>query len=128
MTLILKLKPAEKVIVGDAIITNNSDMRATLHIEGNVPKLREKDIMLEQDATSPCRRIYLAVQLMYLSREPHKMHKLFFDLVKQVQEAAPSTTVFFAKIGEHMMNDEYYKALKEVRNLIAYEEKILASA
>ncbi len=127
MTLVISLKPAERVIVGNAVITNNSEGRANLQIEGDVVKLREKDILLEKDATTPCKKIYLAVQLMYLSSEPHTLYKIFFDLVRDVQAAAPSTTLFFARIGAHIMNDEYYKALKEARNLITHEQKLLAS-
>lgn len=128
MTLVISLKPAEKVIIGGALITNNSEGRTCLQIEGDVAKLREKDIMLEKDADSPCKKIYLVVQLMYLSREPHKMYGLFFDLVREIQTAAPSTTLFFARIGEHILSDAYYKALKEARLLIDHEENLLAAA
>ncbi len=126
MALIIDLKPSERVIIGNALITND-DARTRLHIEGSAPILREKDIMREEDASSPCKRIYFVVQLMYLSHEPQKMHKLFFDLVRETQTAAPSTTLFFAKIGAHLMNDEYYKALKEARHLMEHERELLAN-
>ena len=127
MALIIDLKPSERLIIGSALITND-DARTRLHIEGDAPILREKDIMLEQEADSPCKKIYLAVQLMYLTAEPQKLHQSYFDMVKDIQHAAPSTAPIFAKINDHLLNGLYYKALKEVRHLIEYEKEILAHA
>ena len=65
MALIIDLKPKEKIIIGNAVITND-EQRTRLHIEGDSPILREKDIMTEAQANSPCKRIYLAC-LLYTS-------------------------------------------------------------
>ena len=63
MALKIELKPNERVIVGDCVVTN-VDHRTRLLIDGTVPILREKDIM-SAGANSPAKRIYLAIQLMY---------------------------------------------------------------
>lgn len=125
MALIIDLKPSERVIIGNALITNDA-ARTRLHIEGEAPILREKDIMREEDANSPCKRIYFVVQLMYLSAKPETLHKTYFDLVRDVQEAAPSTATFFMVISGHIMNGQYYKALKETRLLMQHEEELLS--
>jgi flagellar protein FlbT len=65
---------------------------------------------------------------MYRSHEPQKIHKTYFDQVSDIQKAAPSSTFFFAKINDHLLNSEYYKAMKEARNLIEHEKEILANA
>ncbi|WP_204298555.1 flagellar biosynthesis repressor FlbT, partial [Stenotrophomonas maltophilia] len=65
--------------------------RTRLTIEGEAPILREKDVMTMEAADTPCKKIYLVVQLMYLSRDPIKHHEMYFDMVKDVLEAAPST-------------------------------------
>ena len=65
MSLKVELKPGERLIVGNCVITN-SDQRTRLFIEGKSPILREKDILSPATADSPAKRIYLAVQLMYL--------------------------------------------------------------
>jgi len=69
MALKVELKPGERIILGDCVITND-DQRTRLLIEGHVPVLREKDILTPQTADTPAKRIYLAVQLMYVSKEP----------------------------------------------------------
>jgi len=126
MALIIDLKPQERIIIGNALITNDAS-RARLHIEGQAPILREKDIMREEEATSPCKRIYLTIQLMYLATDPKTLQELYFQQVRDVQNAAPSTTPMFLKINEHILDGHYYKAMKEARNLIEYEGKLLAN-
>ena len=70
MALKVELKPGERIILGECVITNH-DQRTRLVIEGQVPILREKDILTKQSANTPAKRIYLAVQLMYTSKDPN---------------------------------------------------------
>ncbi len=124
MALVIDLKPSERVIIGNALITNDEN-RTRLHIEGDAPILREKDIMQEEQADTPCKRIYFTIQLMYLSTDPDKLHQLYFDQVVDIQNAAPSTSTFFMKINDFIMNGRYYKALKEARSLMEHERELL---
>ena len=126
MALIIDLKPKERVIIGNALITNDAT-RARLHIEGDAAILREKDIMREEDSHSPCKRIYFTIQLMYLAEDPMSLHELYFSQVKEVQAAAPSTATMFMKINDYILGDQYYKALKEARHLIEYEAQLLSN-
>ncbi len=126
MALVIDLKPAERVIIGNALITND-DNRTRLHIEGDAPILREKDIMREEEADSPCKKIYFIIQLMYLSSDPAKLHDVYFKQLGDVQKAAPSTATFFLKINDFILNGQIYKALKESRHLIEHEQEILAN-
>ena len=127
MPLKVELKPGERFILGDCVITNDNQ-RTRLFIEGDAPILREKDILTVAAADTPAKRIYLAVQLMYLSREPDKLHDDYFRLVKDIVAAATSTFPFIDCINSHLLTAEYYKALKEARALIAYEEELLGHA
>ena len=125
MGLKVELKPGERIIIGDSVITND-DQRTRLVIEGDAPILREKDILTAGSADTPCKKIYLAVQLMYLSRDPKEHHKLYFDLVKDVLKAAPSTLPYLDRINNHILTNSFYKALKEAHLLIHYEEQLLS--
>ena len=127
MALVIDLKPSEKIIIGNALITNDQH-RARLHIEGDAPILREKDIMREDEANSPCKRVYLTIQLMYLSTDPVQLHGLYFDQINAIQAAAPSAAFFFVKINDFILNGQLYKALKETRNLIEHEKELMAHA
>jgi len=124
MALIIDLKPGEKILIGEAVITNDSQ-RTRLHIAGDAPILREKDVMKEEDADTPCKKIYFLVQCMYLARKPEIYFDRYFALIREIQNAAPTTTLFFLKINEHIMGAFYYKALKESRVLMSHEEELM---
>jgi flagellar protein FlbT len=127
MGLKIELKPGERVMLGDCVITNH-DQRTRLLVEGNAPILREKDIMTESRADSPAKRIYLAVQLMYTSRNPATYHELYFRLVREITQAVPSMWPLIESINNQILTGELYKALREVKKLITYERELLAHA
>jgi flagellar protein FlbT len=127
MGLKVELKPGERIILGESIVTNG-DQRTRLVIEGEAPILREKDIMTSETADTPCKRVYLLVQLMYLSRDPKQHHETYFKLVKEIIAAAPSTSVYFDRINNQILTGNNYKALKESQALIEYEKELLANA
>ena len=87
-----------------------------------------KGIMRLEQADSPCKKIYFVLQLMYVFDEPHKLHNLFFSLVQDVQKAAPTTSLFISKVCDSLVNDDYLGALQIARDLVGYEEKIIAKA
>ena len=124
MALIIDLKPGEKILIGDAVITNDQQ-RTRLHIAGDSPILREKDVLQEEDADTPCKKIYFLIQCMYLARNPRTYHDKYSNLIKEIQSAAPTTTFFFLKINEHIMEGVYYKAMKEAKELLAHEEELV---
>ena len=124
MALVIDLKPQEKILIGEAVITNSSQ-RTRLHIAGDAPIIRQKDIMQEEDADTPCKRIYFLLQCMYISPTPKDYHERYFSSVAEVQKAAPSTSIFFMQINEQIMNGAYYKAMKLARQLIEHERELI---
>lgn len=126
MALKVELKPGERFILGDSVITNG-DQRTRLFIEGDAPILREKDILRLDDADTPCKKIYLMLQMMYLAQNPTEHHELYFELVRDVLEAAPSTAPMLDVINNKILTGEMYKALKETRKLIEYERELIAN-
>ena len=128
MALKVELKPNERIIIGACVITN-TDQRTKLLIEGEkIPILREKDILTPATADTPAKLIYLAVQLMYLSPDPQAHHPTYFNLVRELMTAAPSTWPLIEGINNHILNGDLYKALKEAKKLIAYEAELLETA
>ena len=127
MALKVELKPGERILIGESVITN-ADQRSHLLIEGSAPILREKDIMTGQMADTPANRIYLAVQLMYTSSDPRPHQDIYFALVKDILGAAPSTRPFIDNINNLILTGQMYKALKEAKKLISYERELLDHA
>ena len=53
MGLKIELKPGERVMLGECVIANH-DHHTRLLVEGTAPILRERDIMTESRADTPC--------------------------------------------------------------------------
>ena len=127
MALKVELKPNERIIIGGCVITN-TDQRARLLIDGdNIPILREKDILTPATADTPAKLVYLAVQLMYISPDPQVNHGTYFSLVRDIVTAAPSAWPIIEGINNNILSGDLYRALKEARKLVAYEQKAAGS-
>ncbi|ODT49979.1 flagellar biosynthesis repressor FlbT [Devosia sp. 63-57] len=126
MSLKVELKPGERLLVGQCIITN-SDQRTRLFIDGKAPILREKDILTVTTADTPAKRIYLAVQLMYLEEDTARLRDEYFRLINEIITAAPSMISLVNAINNEILTGSLYKALKAARKLIQYEQDLLAN-
>ena len=127
MALKVELKPGEKLLVGNCIITN-SDQRTRLFIEGRAPILREKDILTSETATTPAKRIYLAIQLMYIDEDLDTAQAAYMSLSKDFIEAVPSAIDIINQINNEMLTGALYKALKAAQRLTEYEQELLDHA
>lgn len=128
MALKINLKPHERLIIGGAVVQNGGS-RCDLLVENNVPILRDKDILREQDADTPCKRIYFTVQLMYVDEKNLVVHhNSYWKLVREVVSAAPSTLGMIDQISENILSSRYYQALKLTQKLIEYEQEVMNNA
>ena len=124
MSLKIELKPRERVLIGECVITNDNQ-RTRLLIDGSVPILREKDIMTPRRADTLAKRIYLAVQLMYTAKDPRAHHELYFSLIRDAMKIAPSMWGHIESINNHILSGEMYKAMKDAKRLVAHERDLL---
>jgi flagellar protein FlbT len=126
MALKITLKPDEKMIVGGAVISNGNTRNTDLIIENAVPVLRQKDILSEKDATSPCSRIYFVVQLMYIDEENLASYQqTYWNLVHDLLDANPKLTGHIDQMSEQILGGNYYRALKLASQLMDYEQEVL---
>jgi len=124
MSLRVELKPFERIVIGESVITN-SDTKTAFLIDGDAPILREKDILTADTANTPAKRIYLCVQMMYLENDIPKYQELYFGFVKDILEAVPSFRETIEAASKLILSGSLYKALKELRTLIRREEQLL---
>jgi flagellar protein FlbT len=127
MSLKVELKAGEKLLIGNCVITN-SDQRTKLFIDGTAPILREKDILTEKTANSPAKRVYFAIQLMYLDEDISKLRDQYFTLSNDLLQAAPSTLPFIDELNNLILTQNLYKALRIAKKLIEYEQELLDAA
>jgi len=128
MALQLTLKPGERVVLAGAVIKNGHTV-AHLQIENQVTLLRQKDILTEAKATTPCKKIYLVVQLMYIGDGlTSEFAQLYWDMVRDVLVAAPSTKDLISQMSAYIVESKFYPALKVAKKLISYEEELMDHA
>lgn len=127
MPLKLSLKPGERFVLNGAVV-QNGDRRATLVLQNKASVLREKDIMQPDAASSPARRIYFPVMMMYL--EDGAVPSVYDEFVLRMTEFMgairnPEILNLCVVTSRQVMGREWYKALMNCRKLIEYEDERL---
>jgi len=125
MPLKLSLKPGERLVLNGAVI-QNGDRRASLLLQNKAAVLREKDIMQPDEASTPARRVYFPVMMMYLENADSETWYSEFALRMTEFMGAlrnPSILTECVTISRDVMAGEYYKALTRCRKLIEYEDE-----
>jgi flagellar biosynthesis repressor protein FlbT len=127
MPLKLSLKPGEKFVLNGAVLTNG-DKRASLVIQNKACVLREKDIMQPSDATTPARRIYVPIMMMYL--DPDAIDEYYNEFALRMTEFMGAiqnrqTLATCIEISRDVMESNYYKALISCRKLFDFEQERL---
>jgi flagellar protein FlbT len=125
MPLTINLKPGEKLIV-NGVVLQNAHHAAKLVVHNEATLLREKDIITEETANTPARRIYFAVQCQYLfpGKSAHYL-PLIHRFLQEFGEAAPSTLPLVHQVEQQVAAGQLYQALKTAKQLVAREQEIL---
>jgi flagellar biosynthesis repressor protein FlbT len=127
MALKLSLKPGEKFVVNGAVIVNG-DRRASLIIQNKVSILRERDVMTPEEASSPIRRVYFQVMMMYLDPQDEQgYYEEFMRLISEFMTAIRNPAALMECIGiiEDVQARRLYKGLMTCRKLFAFEDERL---
>ncbi|MEQ8813741.1 MAG: flagellar biosynthesis repressor FlbT [Thalassobaculum sp.] len=130
MPLKVNIKPGEKFVVNGAVMVAGNK-GASLVLQNEATILLGKDIMQEDDANTPAKRIYFTILLMYLDDQDRKQYyPIFIKLIEDFMEATTFKEV--RKTLLHIVQDvnagKYYRALKTCKALINYESEVLSYA
>ena len=124
MPLKLSLKPGEKFVCNGAVLTNG-DRRVSLVIENKASILRDKDIMQADEATTPAKRIYFPIMMLYLDSDHTDVHydefvRRMSEFMEAVSDHEMLTTC--VAISRDVLQGQYYKALIKCRQLFDFEQ------
>ena len=128
MPLKLSLKPGEKFVLNGAVLTNG-DRRASLVIENKASILRDRDILQEDEANTPVKRIYFPIMMLYL--DPEQGTHYYDEFVLRMSEFMSAITdrealAMCVAISRDVLQTHYYKALIKCRQLFDFEQARLA--
>lgn len=128
MALKLRLKPHEKAIINGVVIENGS-RAADILVHNFAHILRDPDVMQEDEANTPSKRCYFAAQLMLIDPANAGQYRDTFDKFLSDLRGAfinPDILKLLQDADEGVAEGNYYKALRALKDVIAYEEPLLA--
>src|SRR5437762_13208346 len=128
MSLKIDLKSGEKFIVNGAVMVAGKS-GASLILQNQATFLRAKDIMQENEANTPAKRIYFVIMLMYIDPESHdQYYSRFAGLVDEYLANTTLAEVRRALMGilQQANMKRFYQALKLCKSLIQFEAKLLS--
>ncbi|MGD9862227.1 MAG: flagellar biosynthesis repressor FlbT [Pseudodonghicola sp.] len=126
MALRLTLKPNEKIVINGCVI-RNADRRQTLTIENYADVVRGVDLLDEEEAATPVKKVYFFIQSALL--RPEIRDDLRPIIQKNLAELVP---IFNQQIGGHIFEaanhvsaGNHYKAMRALREVMRYEDELL---
>ncbi len=120
----ITLRAGEKLYINGAVI--RVDRKATIELLNDVTFLLENHVMQAEQATTPLRQIYFAVQIMLM--DPGAMaaasglSRRLIDAALQAFEN-PAIIAGLEAIAEHIDRSRNFEALKALRALFPLEER-----
>jgi flagellar biosynthesis repressor protein FlbT len=127
MPLKLKLGANERLVVNGAVLVNGA-YRTTLLIKNFAHIMREKDVLQEEDANTPTKRLYFLVQAMLMQPPPSiPLMDTYHGVQDELQEVyvKQDNIAVLQDVDRLVDAGDYYKALIKLHPLIAYEAKLL---
>jgi flagellar protein FlbT len=131
MPLKIQLKPKERVIINGAVIEGHPDNRTEIVVLNNASVMRQKHILQEGEADTPVKRLYFALQMLYIDEENRpdydtsykKYHKDLKDTL-----TLPIIKTSLVLIDDAVSAGKYYDAMKVCRDLIKVEAELFKLA
>jgi flagellar protein FlbT len=126
-TLVLELRQGDTMVVNGAPIRFRTKSR--IELTAHARFLFGKQIMKPEDADTPARRIYFALQSAYIGSEEERAQGLLAarELIAQFNRA--TTSALAREILERALalaeSDQCYQALKLARRIIRHEDAVL---
>ena len=124
MPLKIDLKPNELLIIGNTAI-RNGDRRSSFTLETNAKFLRETEIITETEATTPCKKLCLTLQVIYLVDDPSEALNLFYAQAAEIMGSVQTMAPYLLGIQQQLEAKRYHAAIKRGRELMAYEHSLL---
>jgi flagellar protein FlbT len=125
--LVLELRPGEAMIINGALVRFRT--RSRIELVAKARFMFGKQIMAPEQADSPARRIYFALQTAYVGDEPERTAGLAsaHDLIVAFKAATTSALAreILDRAEAAAAADNCYLALKLARRIINHEDTVL---
>jgi flagellar biosynthesis repressor protein FlbT len=128
MPLKVSLRAGERVIVNGAVIS--ADAPTNLIFHNRVSMILERQIMHPDEAVTPSRRIYFAVQNAYIAEPGERDHWLIQSVryIDELDEATTSKQIHeqLDTVRQKLAAGDFYPAMRICRDLFRHDDLMLA--
>ena len=127
--LVLKLSPRERVLINGAVIENGERRSRINIVSPNANILRLRDAINPEEANTPVKRICYITQLILSGEVDVEIaRRQLLTGVEQLSQVFkdPDSREILAIATGHLVDANYYPALKTLRSLLDREERLLA--
>jgi len=127
MPLKIELKPGERAVINGAVIEGASDGRTEFVVLNRATIMRERHILKEEEANTPVKRLYFALQMLYIDPAQKEQYLPLFeryasDLEKTL--SLPPLKFALEQILVSTQSEQFYEAMKICRAMIETEDRL----
>jgi flagellar protein FlbT len=127
LPLTIDFRSGDKLIINGSVIENGGAATKLL-VHNKSAVLRQSEVMSVEEATTPAKRIYFALQCAYIFPDEANKHVNDYQmLARDFLAASPSSAPLIGEITTLVVDGEVYKALRKVQKLLEHESQLLAS-
>lgn len=131
MALNISLKPRERLVVNGAVIRNKSSRHPlTVEFLNKVNFMREREILMPEQAVTPLLRVIYWLQITYIDPEMRGLaQQRFLELAQELHDAVaePRIRTAVATAVEFMHHARFGAALKVLRDALPIEQALLGA-
>jgi Flagellar biosynthesis regulator FlbT len=125
----ISLKPRERLVVNGAVIRNRSSRHSlTIEFLNRVNFMREREILLPEQAVTPLLRVIYWLQLTYIDPDQRDMaQRRFLELAHDLYDAVgvPAIRTALTNATELMQAGRFGASLKALREVLPLERALL---
>jgi len=129
--LVLKLSPKERLLINGAVIENGAKRSRFSVITPNANILRLKDALHPKQARTPVRRVcYIAQLVLSGDIDEESASSQLLEGISQLQQVMGGSICQKVLIlaQDAIESGQYYQGLKCLRQLVPFEDALLAKA
>ena len=129
MPLMVRLGANEKMIINGAVVSVEGGRAAKIVVHNNACVLRGKDVLTADEIDTPVKRIYFAVQMLYIDADSKDHYfQEFTDRLNDVIGITGSEEIrqILYMIQAYVEGGAYYNALAALRRVLEYETRLLS--
>ena len=123
----ISLRAGERLYVNGAVL--RAHQKTTIEILNDAHFLLENHVLQPEDATTPLRQLYFALQTLLMEPGSQSAREAYRDMLAAARSTFSTTDVIVGLklVGDLADRGRIFDAMKTIRNLLPIEEDILRS-